>query len=299
MDPGRSSLFLLSILNIGLFAGQGWLWLNRRRLRASAQAKDIWPPGLDPEIAAKLPEDADEADHRIVHKAIAFSGKTVGEVMVPRPDMVCVRAEAPLEEILDLAARTAHTRLPVFEGDVDHILGFVHAKDLLKLARRQERDPVARDLMRPILAVPENKGINDMLRGFQQQKTHVAIVFDEFGGTAGMVTLNDLLEELVGELFDEWRDGDPEVESLADGRIRLSGRAAIDTINELFGLELPDHEFNTIAGLIFGCLGRTPVPGDEAEIQGVHFCVETTNGRRATQIMMRPSGGNSLAALGQ
>lgn len=276
-----------AVLLVGLPLGlpAAWSWLGEvLARRGGGRAASRRGEGTFDE---RLPPDADEADRRIVHKAIAFSGKTVGEVMIPRPDMVSVRADAPLDEIFEIAGRTAHTRLPVFEGDLDHILGFVHAKDLLKLAHRCEQEPAARELMRPVMAVPENKGINDMLREFQQNKTHMAIVFDEFGGTAGMVTINDLLEELVGELFDEWREGGPDVESLDDGAVRLNGRVAIDDVNERFGLSLPNHEFNTVAGLIFGQLGRTPSPGDEAEIEGVRFRVEATNGRRATQIVMR------------
>lgn len=230
---------------------------------------------------AEIPDE-----QRIVSKALAFSRKAVCDVMVPRLDMICVPASAPLRDILCTAGQSGHSRLPVFDPDLDHIVGFVHAKDLLKLASEPSLELTAREIMRPILAVPENKGIDDMLREFQRHKTHVAIVIDEFGGTSGMVTLNDLLEELVGELFDEVRASQPEFETLSDGTVRLSGRMAIVAVNEQFGLSLPDDEFNTIAGLIFGCLGRTPVPGDEAEIGGARFRVEATNGRRATQIVL-------------
>jgi CBS domain containing-hemolysin-like protein len=226
-------------------------------------------------------------DQRILHKAMTFSEKTVGEVMVPRPDMICVGASAQIRDVLLAAARSSHSRIPVFDGDLDHIVGFVHAKDLIKLAADATKPLVASEIMRPILAVPENKSINDMLRDFQQNKTHVAIVIDEFGGTSGMVTINDLLEELVGEIFDEVRGGQPDYEVVSDGTVRLSGRMAITDVNERFGLALPDDEFNTIAGLVFGCLGRTPFPGDVAEIEGVRFKVEATNGRRATQLVLQ------------
>ncbi len=227
-------------------------------------------------------------DQRIVHKAMAFRAKLVSEVMVPRPDMVCVPAHAPVRDVLQIAGRSSHSRIPVYDGDMDHIVGFVHAKDLLKLAADATRPLVAREIMRAIMAVPENKSIDDMLREFQLQKTHVAIVIDEFGGTSGMVTINDLLEELVGELFDEVRQSQPDFENLADGSVRISGRMAIGDVNERFGLELPDDEFNTIAGLVFGCLGRTPSPGDVADIDGVRVRVEATNGRRATQLVLHP-----------
>ncbi|MBM3275794.1 MAG: HlyC/CorC family transporter [Candidatus Sericytochromatia bacterium] len=233
-----------------------------------------------------MPEASPE-DQRIVHKAMTFSEKTVGEVMVPRPDMICVGSSAHIRDVLLAAARSSHSRIPVHDGDLDHIVGFVHAKDLIKLAADSTKPLVASEIMRPILAVPENKSINEMLRDFQQNKTHVAIVIDEFGGTSGMVTINDLLEELVGEIFDEVRGGQPDYEVVSDGTVRLSGRMAIVDVNERFGLALPDDEFNTIAGLVFGCLGRTPFPGDVVEMVGVRFKVEATNGRRATQLVLQ------------
>ena len=208
--------------------------------------------------------------------------------------MICVPADAALRDILCAAGKSGHSRIPVFDADLDHIVGFIHAKDLLKLASEPTLELTAREFMRPILAVPENKSIDDMLREFQQQKTHVAIVIDEFGGTSGMVTLNDLLEELVGELFDEVRTGQPDFEALADGTVRLSGKMSIVAVNELFGLALPDDEFNTIAGLVFGCLGRTPVPGDTAAIEGVSIRVEATNGRRATQLVLLDRDGSTF-----
>lgn len=227
-------------------------------------------------------------EQALLNKAFEFSDKTVDEVMVPRPDMKCLPAEASFDEILQLAAESHHTRLPVYEDNVDHIIGFVHVKDLL--SRLKEGSAlIARDLVRPILAVPENKSIADLLTDFRRQHTPVAIVIDEFGGTAGMVTSEDCLEELVGELADEFQaEAGPEIERQPDGSILLDGRVAIDEINERFGLELPSEEFNTIAGLVFGAIGHTPEVADEVSIGGVRFRVEATNGRRATLIRMIP-----------
>lgn len=328
MDPDRSlgalvlaSLIVLTLLNVVVLAIQikGWgkgtaANLLGRLAGRAGRAGRAGPaglagrpgagkagPGAGPNGHANGPfhravttalsaADVDQGDQRIVHKAMAFSTKAVCDVMIPRLDMICVPANAPLRDILTAAGRSGHSRIPAFDSDLDHIVGFVHAKDLLKLASEPSLELTAREIMRPILAVPENKSVDDMLREFQLHKTHVAIVIDEFGGTSGIVTINDLLEELVGELFDEVRPGQPDFEALPDGTVRLSGKMAIVAVNEQFGLALPDDEFNTIAGLVFGCLGRTPTPGDEAEIDGARFRVEATNGRRATQIMLhRPS----------
>lgn len=230
-----------------------------------------------------------EADEQaLLNKAFEFADKTVDEVMVPRPDMRCVEAGATFDEILQLAADSHHTRLPVYEDNVDHIIGFVHVKDLLSRLK-EGSGLIARDLVRPILAVPENKSIADLLADFRRQHTPVAIVIDEFGGTAGMVTSEDCLEELVGELADEFQEEErPEIERQPDGTVLMDGRVAIDAINERFGLGLPSEEFNTIAGLVFGEIGHTPEVGDEVEVGGVRFRVEATNGRRATLIRMIP-----------
>lgn len=227
-------------------------------------------------------------EQALLNKAFEFADKTVDEVMVPRPDMKCLPAKASFDEILQLAADSHHTRLPVYEENVDHIIGFVHVKDLLSRLKESE-DLKARDLVRPILAVPENKSIADLLADFRRQHTPVAIVIDEFGGTAGMVTSEDCLEELVGELADEFQEEvGPEIASQPDGTVLLDGRAAIDAINDRFGLELPSTEFNTIAGLVFGEIGHTPEVGDEVSLGGQCFRVEATNGRRATLLRMSP-----------
>ncbi|HEY9855436.1 MAG TPA: hemolysin family protein [Stenomitos sp.] len=228
-------------------------------------------------------------EQALLNKAFEFSDKTVDEVMVPRPDMKCLPAEASFEEILQLAAESHHTRLPVYEENVDHIIGFVHVKDLLTRLK-EGSGLIARDLVRPILAVPENKSIADLLTDFRRQHTPVAIVIDEFGGTAGMVTSEDCIEELVGELADEFQEETgPEIERQPDGSVLLDGRVAIDEINERFGLDLPSEEFNTIAGLVFGEIGHTPEVGDEVRVGDMCFRVEATNGRRATLIRMIPS----------
>ena len=230
-----------------------------------------------------------EADEQaLLKKAFDFSDTTVDEVMIPRPDMLGVSADASFEEIVALTATSHHTRLPVYEGDIDHIVGFVHVKDLLERLA-QGAGANARTIMRPILMVPEKRSIADMLKDFRRHHTQVAIVIDEFGGTAGMVTSKDLLEELVGEISDEFDIGGPLFETLPDGTVTFDGRTPIDDINERFGLDLPADEFNTIAGLIFGEIGHTPEVGDEVELKDRRFRVEATNGRRATLIRMFPA----------
>ncbi len=229
-----------------------------------------------------------EADEQaLLHKAFEFADKTVDEVMVPRLEIRCVPVSARLQEVLALAGECHHTRFPVYEGSVDHIVGVIHIKDVL--GRLSEADMLeARVVMRPVLAVPENKSISDMLTEFRRRRTQVAIVIDEFGGTAGLVTMEDLMEQLVGEISDEFEVDAADIEHQADGSYLLDGRASIDRLNERFALDLPDEEFNTIAGLVFGEIGHTPEVGDEIRIAKGVFRVEATNGRRATRIRMLP-----------
>jgi putative hemolysin len=231
-----------------------------------------------------------EADEQaLLHKAFEFADKTVDEVMVPRLEIQCVPVSARLQEVLTLAGACHHTRFPVYEGSVDHIVGVVHVKDLL--GRLGEAETVeARAVMRPVLAVPENKSISDMLTEFRRRRTQVAIVIDEFGGTAGLVTMEDLMEQLVGEISDEFEVGASDVEPQADGSYLIDGRVNIDRLNERFALDLPDDEFNTIAGLVFGEIGHTPEVGDEIRVGKALFRVEATNGRRATRIRLLSGG---------
>jgi len=231
-----------------------------------------------------------EADEQaLLHKAFEFADKTVDEVMVPRLEIQCVPVSARLQEVLALAGACHHTRFPVYEGSVDHIVGVVHVKDLL--GRLGEAETVeARAVMRPVLAVPENKSISDMLTEFRRRRTQVAIVIDEFGGTAGLVTMEDLMEQLVGEISDEFEVGASDVEPQVDGSYLIDGRVNIDRLNERFALDLPDDEFNTIAGLVFGEIGHTPEVGDEIRVGKALFRVEATNGRRATRIRLLPAG---------
>lgn len=228
---------------------------------------------------------ASAAQRHIVHKAIGFTGKTVGALMVPRPDMVCLAADTPVAQVFRIFGTSSHNRIPVHEGDLDKIIGFLHAKDLMRVAGGPLEGLVARDLVRPVLAVPANKPVHQMLHEFQTSRTHLAIVLDEFGGTAGMVTLNDLLEQLAGEVHDELRPGLPDFAAEPDGAWQVRGLVSITEVNQRLNLELPSEDYNTLAGLVFGALGRTPEPGDEVHLSpdGTWRCrVLATNGRRAT-----------------
>ena len=201
-----------------------------------------------------------------------------GDVMVAAPRVDLLDIDAHYEDILDAVIRTAHSRFPVYEGQRENIIGILMAKDLLKLQRAPELN--LRTLLRPAVFVPESKRLNELLRDFRSNRNHLAIVIDEFGNTAGLLTIEDVLEEIVGEIEDEFDDADAEsgVYTLADGSLRVAGDADISTVNEAFGIHLPDDEFDTIGGLIAHEYGRVPRRGEAVSLGGLEFAVMLTRG---------------------
>jgi CBS domain containing-hemolysin-like protein len=204
--------------------------------------------------------------------------------MVPRTETVWIESHKTLRQALVLAMRSGFSRMPVIGENVDDVLGIVYLKDLVR--RTSGGDPAAADLpvaqiMRDATYVPESKPVDDLLREMQAQRTHIAIVVDEYGGTAGLVTIEDILEEIVGEITDEYDVAErPPVERLPDGAVRVTGRLPIEDLGELFETELPADEVETVAGLLAQALGRVPIPGASADVAGLRLIAEGTTGRR-------------------
>jgi magnesium and cobalt transporter len=209
---------------------------------------------------------------------IRMADMSAGDVMVAAPRMDMLDIDAPYDELLHVVIETGHSRFPVHEGERDNIIGILMAKDLLKLQRAPELN--LRTLLRPAVFVPESKSLNDLLRDFRSNRNHLAIVIDEFGGTAGLITIEDVLEEIVGEIEDEFdeKDGDTGVYTLADGSQRVAGDTTIATVNEAFGLALPADEFETIGGLIAHEHGRVPRRGETVTVAGLAWRVLLTRG---------------------
>ena len=221
-------------------------------------------------------EDNDiiNAESRIMLEGvIRIADMTAGDVMVAAPRMDVLNIEAPYEELLHLVIDTAHSRFPVYEGEAENIIGILLAKDLLKLQRAPELN--IRALLRPATFVPESKGLNDLLREFRGNRNHLAIVIDEFGRVAGLITIEDVLEEIVGEIEDEFDEAEDEgdIFSLADSTWRVGGDTSIERINESFGVKLPEDGFETIGGLIAHTMGHVPKRGEIHEIEGLRFIV--------------------------
>jgi CBS domain containing-hemolysin-like protein len=226
-------------------------------------------------------------EREYLNNVFDFGDRVAREVMVPRPDIEALRVDLPLPEMVDAAVFGRYTRYPVYEEDLDHILGAVHVKDLLRAARENPDDFDVRPIIRDCLVVPENKPIEQILREFQKRKLQMAIVIDEWGSVEGLITIEDVLEEIVGEIQDEFDEGEAAIEEIGDGVYAVDGRIPITEVNEYFELDLPHEDFDTIGGYVLGSLGRPPEPGDTVEADGVTLHVKSVDGPRVSMLTLR------------
>ena len=230
-------------------------------------------------LAEAEDNDIINAESRVMLEGvIRIADMSAGDVMVAAPRMDVLDIDSPFDELLHLVIDTGHSRFPVYEGERENIIGILLAKDLLKLQRAPELN--IRALLRPATFVPESKGLNDLLREFRGNRNHLAIVIDEFGRVAGLITIEDVLEEIVGEIEDEFDEveDDGDIFSLADGTWRVSGDTAIERINEQFGLHLAAADFDTIGGLVAHTMGHVPKRGEVHEMDGLRFVVLHSKG---------------------
>ena len=220
---------------------------------------------------------------------IRMADMTAGDVMVAAPRMDVIDIDAPYDELLHLIIETAHSRFPVYEGDKENIIGILLAKDLLKLQRAPELN--IRALLRPAVFVPESKGLNELLRDFRGNRNHLAIVIDEFGRVAGLITIEDVLEQIVGEIEDEFdiAEDEGDIFALSDRSHRVSGDTAIERVNEAFGVSLPCGEFDTIGGLIAHDMGHVPKRGESHAMAGLQFVVMLTRGGAVRWFKVSPA----------
>jgi CBS domain containing-hemolysin-like protein len=226
----------------------------------------------------------EEQERALIHSIIHFGDTVVREVMVPRPDMVSVEARAEVRDVMEVAIQAGYSRIPVYEQGIDDIAGIVFAKDLMRSVSEHRDDQPVRDLAREATFVPETKRVAELMREMQAKKFHMAIVVDEYGGTAGLVTLEDLIEELVGEIVDEYDVEEPSVEALAGGDVRVNARMPIDELNELLDTHLPDGDWDTVGGLVYNLLGHVPVEGETVECDGHRLRAEKVQGRRIGRV---------------
>jgi putative hemolysin len=242
-------------------------------------------------------------EEQMIHAVIELGERRVHEVMVPRIAMITLSSSATFEEAIDRIVGEGHSRIPVYDKSVDEIVGILYAKDLLRFLKDgSEPRPALRTLLRTPVFVPESMSIDDLLHELQRRKVHLAVVLDEYGGTAGLVTIEDLLEEIVGEIQDEYDVEEPLIVRLSDDEVRVDGRVDVDDLAELFDTQLgleDEAEYDTVGGLIYHRIGGVPSPGDQVRVDGLTLTVETTTGRRVGKVLVvreRNEDGDVIAA---
>jgi len=237
--------------------------------------------------AAEEHDVIEEEEKEMIHSVFEFSDTMVREVMVPRPDMVAMPATANVKDALIETIDHGYSRIPVYGRSLDDITGVLYAKDLLKYLQRGDLEKPVSDLVREPFIVPETKVLSDMLRDFRQRKVHMAIVVDEYGTVVGLVTIEDLIEEIVGEIFDEFDLEINLVEKIEEKRYRVDARINIDDLNEILQIELPKEEdVDTVGGLVLKVLGHVPVPGEIFDYNGVSVRVEKVRNNRISKVLL-------------
>ncbi len=235
-------------------------------------------------VDVALEDEIIEMEERALIRSIIEFGDTVArEVRVPRPDMVAVEGRDKVVDVIEVAIASGHSRIPVYDQGIDDIVGIVYTKDLMRAAMHQG-DVAVRDLARPAQFVPETKRVAELMREMQKDQFHIAIVVDEYGGTAGLVTLEDLIEELVGEIVDEFDVEEPTMEALPGGAYRVNARMPIDEVNELLGANFPDGDWDTIGGFVFNILGHVPTEGESIDHHSHRLTAEKVQGRRIGRV---------------
>jgi len=226
----------------------------------------------------------EQEEREMIHSVFEFGDTVVREVMRPRVDISAVPADATLNRALALMTERGHSRLPVYEGTIDHVLGVVYMRDLIPALRHGRLDQPVSELKRPPFFVPESKKVDELFKEMQQKKVSMAIVLDEYGGTAGLVTVEDLLEEIVGEIQDEYDLEEKPIQLVDDRTAVVNARIHLDEVSELLGVRLPQDEVDTVAGLVYSLFGRVPAPGERIELPGIELRVEKTLGQRITRV---------------
>jgi CBS domain containing-hemolysin-like protein len=239
----------------------------------------------EPAITDEELTSLDDRDREMLRSIIRLDVTTVREVMVPRLDMAVVEAESPLSVVAETMVNRGHSRLPVYEETIDRILGIIHARDVLASLASGVSDDTLRVLVRPAFIIPETKRVDDLLEELQERRTQIAIVVDEYGGTEGLVTMEDLLEEIVGEIEDEFsRSRDAQVIHEADGKVLVDAGVTTENVEEIFGASIVTTEVDTVGGYVYHSLGRIPQAGDVVQTDRLHIEVVSMLGRRLRKL---------------
>ncbi|MBV8079276.1 MAG: HlyC/CorC family transporter [Actinobacteria bacterium] len=294
--PERTALAVSGPVRLFFFVFRPFIWLLQRSTELLLATLHLEPPSgegeahSEAELRMLLSSSAEQGaieheEEEMLSKVFDFADKEVSDVMVPRPEVVALSIELPPEEALQAVLDSPYTRYPVFRGTLDEIVGILHVRDVIEAMH--DRGIAAVDfvgIVRPAIMVPETKDLGELLAEFRRTKQHMAIVIDEYGAVEGIVTMEDLLEEIVGEIEDEFDLPDETVEKVDDDTIRIDGTFGIDDFNEQFDIDLPAEDFHTVGGFVFGALGRAAEPGDEVQYDGVRFHVDSVEGQRIDRI---------------
>ena len=244
-------------------------------------------------------ENIDEEEARMIRAIFKMEDTQTREIMVPRVDMVAADVDTPSSDLVRLMVEVGHSRIPLYTDTIEDIFGILHARDLLRLLIAENEVTDLRALARPSLFIPESKRLEDLLREFQEKHVTIAIVVDEHGGVAGLVTIEDLLEEIVGEIEDEFGEEEPEVLTIGENEAVLDARVSLDKVNELLSVQLEGDGFDTLGGMVYKHLGKIPSPGDKVKHEQLSLEVLSTIGRRIKKVRVSKEQRNSAAEDGE
>ena len=272
------------------------IWVLQRSTNVILGLFNVEPPGAERDVLSEAElrmlvsrstreGEIEEDEQQMIDKVFVFGDKDAADVMVPKPDVTAISVDMPVEKALETVLDHPYTRYPVYRETLDDIAGVLHVRDLFSAIQDQEVASVRlADLLRPAYIVPETKDLASLLQEFRRTNNHFAVVVDEYGAMVGICTLEDLIEEIVGEIEDEFDIPEEQIEQVDDDTWRFDGRFPIDEFNERFNTELPDEDFHTVAGFVFGQLGRAPEPGDDVSFDGLRFDVLEVEGNRIERL---------------
>ena len=286
--------FLLAVVHFPPLRWSTWALIKVANFFLPGKGLKQGPYVTEEELLAMADTAADEEviereERKLIHSIIDFGDTVAREVMVPRPDMVTVSADATLGHAADIASSAGFSRVPVYGSGIDDIVGVVYVKDMMRAEREGKAEEPVTSFMRQAQFLPESKRVAEVMREMQAGKQHLAIVVDEYGGTAGLITLEDVLEELVGEISDEYDVDRPRVEHLDDGQFQVDGSLSIDEVNELIGDELPQGDWDTVGGFLYHLLGHVPEEGEAADFDGHRLVAQKIDGRRIARVLIGAS----------
>ncbi|MEE9324994.1 MAG: hemolysin family protein, partial [Dehalococcoidia bacterium] len=249
--------------------------LSRVFKRSSSKA------GKDEEAA---PPSLPEEERQMIRSILKLEDTPAREIMVPRLDIVAVDTHTPLSQVIDLVIQRGFSRIPLYEENIDNIIGIIYAKDLLRFLNHNGDAIDLKKVAREAHFIPESKKISELLHEFQEKRVHLAIVVDEYGGVSGLVSLEDLLEEIVGDIQDEFDRGEPQIQKVSDTEAIMDAKVSIDQFSEMFSVQIEGDGFDTVGGFVLNQLGKIPSMGDELETQGIKISVLSTIGRRIKKV---------------